>query len=183
MRNLPFFLFNGLRLLPTLSALYLNRNDSRINCQQAATMAILSGWPRMLEKENSTHGGITLLDQGPVYKLAEFLRFGPSDFRATASEWWEHTCSHWAHVLDMVIALDTADTILMSRARARSKGHGIETHSDEWAAQFLARSRAAQQEVLDSMGTLKVVSLDTSRSSLDETVQFILSILDQQKKS
>jgi hypothetical protein len=68
--------------------------------------------------------------------LAELLRHGLSNLPDIASKWWEHVCSDWANLLDMVICLDAPDAILLQRNRTREKSHGIKKNDDQWAANF-----------------------------------------------
>jgi adenylate kinase family enzyme len=179
-RNLPFFLQNALVLLPTLLALYCNRNEGLVSSEQVVWMMILNGWHRQLKK--AARQETIILDQGPIYFLAELLRFGPPRFRQIASRWWESVCQEWAKVLDGVVCLDTPDQTLMERIRARKKNHGVKAHSDQWAMQFLAQYRQAQGDVLQCMagktGSLKLLNIDTSQTSLDETIETIFAWLD-----
>jgi hypothetical protein len=153
---------------------------------EMASMAILKGWPHQLKTASRANQGIMILDQGPVYMLSELLKYSSPDFRTAASKWWQRVCNDWANVLDMVICLDTADVILTERVRARETRHQIKGNSDQWAEQFLARSRESQSYVLKSMtdkcGTVKVIQIDTSHVSLRETVQRIFTLLDEDKK-
>lgn len=179
LRNFPSFFWNTILLLPIYFA-FRDNNHGSLTRQQFAIMANMEGWARRL-REDSGDSKIVILDQGPVYMLAELLRFGPENFRQVASKWWEHICGEWADVLDIVICLDMADEILMERIRARDKPHGIKLHSDPWAVQFLARYREAQSEVLNSMSSNvkgpSVIGIDPSREPLEELVEKILLYL------
>ena len=84
-------------------------------------MVILNGWSRQLNAPRLKDTSVLILDQGPVYMLAELLRHGPPNFRNSASKWWERVCADWANVLDMVICLDTQDATLLQRIRSRKR--------------------------------------------------------------
>lgn len=174
-----FFILNGLQMSPYLFNLpwHKGRNLTR---REFALLSILNGWPDVLQKELKNNKTI-ILDQGPVYMLAELLRSGPHNFRHIAARWWEQTCMEWANVLDLVICIDTSDAILIERVRVRNKHHRIKNHSDEWASQCLAQHRDAQREVLNSMANQerfpKVIQMDTSQVPLNETVEKILPYL------
>ena len=180
-KNLLFFLWNALTLIPTYFALYRHRQDGFLSSEQLMLMLILNGWHRRLGRM-SAQQQVVLLDQGPVYLLAELLRFGPPGFRENATIWWDRVCHDWADVLDGIICLDTSDHILMERIRARAKGHGVKDHSDQWALQFLAKYRQAQGDVLQCLAgrgsNLRVISINTSQASLNETVETILAWLN-----
>lgn len=179
-KNLPFFVWNTLLLLPTFVTISLTKKDGAITSRQMANMAILNGWHRQFTK-NLADQDVVILDQGPVYKLAELLIFGPENFRSVAFTWWDRVCKDWADVLDVVICLDTSDSILMERIRARDKNHGIKENTDQWAVQFLAQYRQAQHEVLNSLTNKdqgpKLIRIDTSQKSLNEVVEDIFALL------
>jgi deoxyadenosine/deoxycytidine kinase len=172
---------NALLLIPTLFSLYRDQSGRTVSFQQIVSMIILSGWHRQLKAGSAKHE-IVILDQGPIYLLAELLRFGPPNFRQVASKWWETTCGEWVNLLDTIVCLDTSDTILMERIRARGKGHGIKEHSDRWAVQFLAQYRNAQREVFRSLSDRqnhpKIIIIDSSTVSLSKTVETVLSLLN-----
>ena len=179
-KKIPFFVWNALLLLPTFITFFLTKTDRAISSSQMASMAILNGWDKQFTR-NLAEQKIVVFDQGPVYKLAELLIFGPENFRSIAFTWWDRVCKNWADVLDVVICLDTLDSILMERIRARDKNHGIKENTDQWAVQFLAQYRQAQHEVLNSLTNKdrgpKLIRIDTSQKSLNEVVEDIFALL------
>ena len=185
-RNLPFFLWNFILLSPVVLAIYRDKKQRGLSVPLIVRLAILNGWSIPLNRIQLPGTEVLILDQGPVYMLAELLRHGPADFRSTAPKWWARVCKDWADRLDMIICVDGPDAILMQRNRTREKNHGIKQNADDWARQFLAESRAAQREVLKSMaakqGKVKLVEIDTSQFPLDELVQRIICLLQQEKK-
>lgn len=185
LRNFPFFLWNSILLVPVFFVLYRNQEHS-FTFELVVKMAILNGWSRRLQNNQRNEVSVLILDQGPVYMLAELLRHGPPNFRNLVPEWWQRVSREWANVLDVVICLDSPDVVLLQRNRTREKNHGIKQNPDEWAAQFLACSRQAQSEVITSMiekqGMMKVRQIDTSQS-LKETVQKISDLLEKEKTS
>ncbi len=181
-KNLPFFLWSGSLSLSAFLALHQAKYKSCLTAEQVAIMALLRGWPRRLHTASLKNQNIILIDQGPIYMLAELLRYGPAGFQNTISNWWECVCTDWANVLNMVICLDTSDEVLMERVRTRDIRHGIKSHSDQWAEQFLAQSRAAQSNVLKAITekhrNMKVLQIDTSHVLLHETVERIRTTLE-----
>jgi thymidylate kinase len=186
LQNLPFFLWNFTLLLPVLFALYLDQKQKSFTIPFLARLAILNGWSVKLNALRRSDISVLILDQGPVYLLAELLRHGPPNFRGTVPAWWDRVCKAWANTLDIVICLDSPDAILLQRNRTREKNHGIKQNADDWATPFLAESRKAQSEVLKSMVVkpekVKFLEIDTSQSSLRELVQKITCLLDEEKK-
>ena len=76
----PFFISNGVKLIPSLLRLY--RSDSRhLTRREFAWMSILVGWSSLLRKEARDGNKVIILDQGPVYLLTEMRLFGPEYLR------------------------------------------------------------------------------------------------------
>ena len=129
----------------------------------------------MLRRQASNNSTIALLDQGPVFMLAWLYRLGLENLKGQSTrKWWNSAYKRWADTLDMVIWLDASDVTLVERVRARERSHGIKEKSDPEAFEFLARWRAAYEQVLaaltvDDRGP-KVFHIDTAQHSLDEVV-------------
>ncbi len=181
-KKLEGIFWNTLKFLPTIRSFYFHSKTRPLTLQEIAHMAILQEWHQEL-KASSGGPKIILLDQGPVYILAELIRFGPPQFRQIACKWWDEQCEKWANLLDLVICIDTADEVLIERIRTRSKTHGIKQNSDEWAHQFLAQYRNAQGEALKSMKEQKkaplIVEIDTPQIPLNETIEKIFPYLEK----
>jgi broad-specificity NMP kinase len=185
-RNMPFLLWNTVLLLPVFFAIFRAKEQQFLSLPLIIRLAVLNGWSKKLNTLDETHTSVLILDQGPVYMLAELLRHGPSKFRCFVPRWWEQVCRNWSNAIDLIICLDTPDDILMQRIRNRAKKHGIKQNADEWATQFLAESRAAQNEVLTSMtqepGSVSVIRIDTSQFSVNESIQRISDLISQKRK-
>jgi hypothetical protein len=176
-RSVPFFAWNLLLLLPSLTKFYRHRTDRFLTMREMAYLAIIRGWLPVLRRQS----GIVVLDQGPIYMLSEMLREGPQVLMSqTAQNWWHVTCKMWAGGMDGVIYLDASDATLVERALSREQEHGIKAHDGAWTTRFLAKSRRTLDQVLSSMKMtkpdLKIIYLDTSMTSLDETVNSIISL-------
>ena len=177
-KNFPIYVWNAILLLPIFINFLLTKAGRSISLRHIAVMVILNGWKKQLTR-NPDEDKILILDQGPVYELAELLRFGPENFRHLVSNWWDHICTDWASALDMIICLDTSDSLLIERVHARDKKHGIKENSDQWAVQVLAEHRQAQLEVLNSLTNKgqgpKVLQVDTSQKPLNQTIEDIFA--------
>ena len=185
-QNFLFFLWNAALLLPVYFAIYRAKEQQFLSFPLIIRLAVLNGWFKKLDTRDGTGPAVLILDQGPVYMLAELLRHGPSKFRCFVPRWWQQVCRNWADVLDLIMCLDTPDDVLVERIRSRTKKHGIKQNPDDWAVQFLAESRAAQTEVLTSLtrspGRVSIVQMDTSQYSVEESVQKILNLICEKKK-
>jgi deoxyadenosine/deoxycytidine kinase len=180
MKDLPFFLWNTILLVPIFFTIYRNKKQGSFARRQIVNMAILNGWHQRLQRMDSKDRKVIILDQGPAHILSDLLRFGPKNLRSMIPRWWNDTCQVWAHTLDIVICLDAPDQVLLNRIRSRAKNHGCKNETDDKAIEFLRICRATQEETLSSMHNNSsgpdVVCLDTSQISLDGATNKILSL-------
>jgi thymidylate kinase len=179
--HVPFFARNILGLMPTFFHMYRNINGRWLTREEMAWMVILRGWHQMLGKQRSTNDTVVVLDQGPVFLLACLYGFGPERLKSqSAKKWWDGMYKQWANSLDMVIWLDTLDTTLVERIRARYKWHGNKKRSDPEAFEFLARWRAAYAQVLSALTAEatgpKLLRFDTAQKCPDEIVNRVLAV-------
>lgn len=169
----PFFIWNGFRISPALLGLP-KHNSRKLTQRELAWLSILRGWPDIL-KRNLKNNQITILDQGPVYLLAETSEFGPDYLKEQKADvFWKSLYSHWADTLDMIVWLDAPDTQLMNRIRNRDKGHIVKNESDETTFEFLTRYRKAYERTISKLSAnhsdLKILRFDTSKKSAKEIV-------------
>jgi energy-coupling factor transporter ATP-binding protein EcfA2 len=174
----PFFISNGLRSIPSLLPLY--RPDSRqLTRREFAWMIILNGWSAILRKESNDCNKVILLDQGPVYLLAEMRLFGPEYLRQKAAEGlWQSLYSGWADTLQMVVWLDAAEDVLLDRIRNRRQEHVVKTQPATVVYEFLNRYRTEYELILSVFSNkkagLKIFRFDTGRQQLEDIVNQIL---------
>lgn len=176
----PFFVRQILLLMPTFLRLYKNKRNGRcFNQQEMAWMALLNGWHHILRRKGEKNGKVIVLDQGPVFMLAQLHVFGSESLRNRSLEkWWESVFSQWATALNMVVWLDASDTCLLERIRTRSQGHLVKDKSEIEVFKFLANYRVAYKQVIsilmDNHSSPKVLRFDTTRENLDEIVNRLL---------
>src|SRR5688500_18651010 len=102
--------------------LYQRKSNRQPTWTELKDIAYLKGWPDLLRRRSSNTGKVILLDQGPVFRMATLHEFGPESLRSEASKtWWLHLYEQWASTLDILIWLDTSDSILMERINTRTK--------------------------------------------------------------
>jgi adenylate kinase family enzyme len=175
----PFFIGNGLSLAPTL--MRLSQPGSRqLTRREFAWLTILKGWPSLLSKEVSHTSQTIILDQGPVYLLAEMLEFGPDYLKSQAAEkFWLNIFYRWAATLDLVIWLDTADDHLVGRIRNRDQEHIMKDEPTAAVSEFLVHYRKMFDRVLSSLTTngksIRVLHFDTGKQTPDEIVNQLLA--------
>jgi len=175
----PFFIQHGLQLVPDLFRLS-RRNSRKLSRREFAWMSILKGWPFILQRDLIKSPQVIVLDQGPVYLLAEMREFGPEYLREQdAEKLWQKLYTRWATTLGMIVWLDAADIYLLERIRTRNKGHVVKNESAPIVYDFLARYRRAYDYVLSrleaNMGGPRVLRFDTSGQRSGEIVDRLLA--------
>ena len=175
----PFFISNGLQLLPRLLCLY--RRDSRgLTRREFAWMTILYGWSALLRRQSKHGNKVTILDQGPVYLLAEMRLFGPEYLRKEAAEkLWQDLYERWSATLYMVVYLNACDNVLLDRIRNRRQEHIVKTEPARVVYEFLDRYRTEYEFILSTLAAKKagpkVLHFDTGRQQPQDIVKQFLS--------
>jgi shikimate kinase len=165
-------------LLPTF--LRRHRSDRWFNRAELRAMAYLAGWPEVLGRD-APEPRVTLLDHGPVFRLAVLREFGPALTRSGAFErHWSLELERWGALLDRVVWLDASDDVLMERIRQREQDHGVKEGSDEAVRAFLGRYRTRLEDVLGRLskaGGPTALRFDTARQSSEQIAASVLSVL------
>ena len=174
LRRLPFFLRNGLALAPAFAKLTFGRGGRCLRPEEYFGLVCLRGWHRRLLRTGPA-GGVAILDQGPVFMLAELLFFrGPQIVKLMSGARWKRTLEIWRSILGGIVWLDAADPVLAERIDTRDKGHLIKGASSDEARDFLERSRASLNQAISILRadgqSPAVTTIDTGRPSLDDVV-------------
>lgn len=166
--HLPHLLHHTLLLLPVFVS--VGGEGGWLSWKEMRSMTYVRAWPRELSRP--TGRAVTVLDHGPLFRLARLRAFGPRITRSTPFErWWERSLGIWSEILDVVVALDAPDEVLVNRIRSRDENHRMKTGSRSEAERFLARYRSTYHEILRRLeGGPRLIRLDTSRNSPDEVV-------------
>lgn len=178
--NAPFFVWYGLRLIPSLIDVTHN-GDRWLSRREFAWLTILNGWCGVLQEELKNNNDIVLLDQGPIYLLTEASEFGPEYLhkKKPAIELMKDLYSRWANVLDLVIWLDATDADLAERIRSREKGHPVKDRSMQTTLEFLSCYRKAYERTILRLSAnqpgLRILRFDTSQISVQEIADQLLS--------
>ena len=180
-KDAPFFIANGLQLTPSLLRLY--RPGSRhLNRREFAWLAILKGWSSLLRQEPHNDGKMVILDQGPVYLLAEMRLFGPDYLRQKrAEQFWQDFYRRWGETLYMVISLDAEDSILMDRIRNRQQEHVVKDQPESVVYEFLQKYRTEYESLLSNFTSLnngfKVFQYDTGNQRPNEIAEQFMQVI------
>jgi deoxyadenosine/deoxycytidine kinase len=178
MTDAPFFISNGLGLIPNLLPLY--RPGSRqLTRREFAWMSILNGWPAVLRNQLQKNNRAIVLDQGPVYLMTEVRLFGPEYLRQqTAQRFWQNLFEHWTDTLDMIVWLDTAEEVLLERIRTRQQEHVVKAQPAKVVYEFLDRYRSEYEFIFSRLiannTCLKVLRFDTGWQTPQQIVDQIL---------
>jgi thymidylate kinase len=165
MKDAPFFISNGFQLIPSLVRLY-RPNSRRLTRREFAWLAILRGWSSLLRRNRSDDGKIIILDQGPVYLLAEMRLFGPEYLRQKGAErFWQDFYHRWRATFYMIVSLDAADGILLDRIRNRQQDLIVKTQPAAVVYEYLQKYRTEYESLLSIFAShtsaLKVLRFDT----------------------
>ena len=174
----PFFFYHGLCLAPLALSLYQSPS-AWLNRREFAWLTILSGWSHRLQVEASKSDKVIVLDQGPVYLLAETSELGPNCLKSSKAEkFWQCVYRRWAATLDMVIWLDTDNSLLFERIQTRAKGHVVKNEPAQTAYKFLESYRTAYEHIFrrlkSNAGGPRIIHFDTGQDPPDEVADQLL---------
>lgn len=170
LNTIPFFTRNILSLLPIIYFTYRAKSNRQLTRSEIVWMATLNGWQRLLAQQASKNEANIVLDQGPVYLLAELMAFGPDCLKNdNVKNWWDNAFKHWASILDLIVWLDTSDYTLIERIENRDKWHIMKGHKEKDLIKFLKDYREAYENVISSLTSynprLKIIRFDTGLAS------------------
>lgn len=175
--NIPSCLRDLIRTIPTLVP--PERKGRRLTRREIKVMLALQGWRRVLQRQAAITNGVIVLDQGPVFKLANLYGFGPEWLKQdNFGPWWDHMFNQWSAVLDMVVWLDAPREVLVQRIRARRTWHAVKEKSVDEAEDFLATYQASCEHVVSRLARdnlFTILRFDTSRQLLREVVGDVMA--------
>ena len=177
-RSLPFYARHLVASLPVLAQMGLPavREGYRFRAP-IASVVVLNSWDTKLVQKTPDRCGLIILDQGPLYLLAELYGRGPIGLLGQ-TQWWDQMYRRYAQALDCVVRLDADDTLLIPRIRERAGHHRVKQMTDSEGRRFLARWRGSLNYTLarlvDHSRSLRVLSYDTSSCSPEVLVDVLL---------
>ncbi|MDP9301462.1 MAG: nucleoside monophosphate kinase [Actinomycetota bacterium] len=153
----------------------------RLSWAEFKLMVYVTRWRSVFRRETRHDGGITVLDQGPIYALVRLKAEGKPFTTTRAFErWWDDMLALWARELDVIVWLDAPDEVLRDRINGRPQQHRQKgRHADE-AQRFLSRYRLAFEgalSTLESLGTPEVLRYDTGRTTTAQLASTIQPLL------
>lgn len=177
----PFYILNGVRLVSSL--VRLPKSNSRpLTRRELAWMSILYGWSALLRKQSQGNNKAIILDQGPIYLLAEMRLFGPEYLRQSSAEsLWQDFYKRWQATLDMVVMLDAANDVLLERIRDREQDLIVKDQPAPVVYDYLNRYRTQYAFLLSTLAAkntnLKILRCDAGLMRPEEILNRFLSEL------
>jgi deoxyadenosine/deoxycytidine kinase len=179
-RQVPFFISNTIFLLPTF--LHQYRHSRWFNWRETRSMAYLKAELQVLEQQASNNGTVTILDHGPIYRLAFLRALGPEITKSQIyTSWWASLLNQWLANIDIVIWLDAPNTVLLERIRARNTQHTIKEKCEQEAYKYLSHYRTFLEQIIAESVTDRWITLlrfNTNQESVEHMVDKILSTFD-----
>jgi len=179
-RKIPFFISNTFSLLPTYLRQY--RHSRWFNWRETRSMVYLKAGLHVLGQQASNNDMVTILDHGPIYRLAFLRGLGPEITTSQLyTRWWASLLNQWTATLDIVIWLDAPNVILLERIRARDRWHTIKEKCEQEAYEFLTHYRTfLEQTIAESVidRQLTLLRFDTNQESVEQIADKILATFD-----
>ncbi len=179
-QNMPFSIHHLLRSLPPL--VLHARNGRPITRREIKGMLSLEGWHRVLRRQAARNHAAIILDQGPIFKLANLHGFGPEWLKCRSfANWWDRMFTQWAAALTTVVWLDAPRDILVQRILSRSSWHAVKEQSASEAVNFLSTYQMSCEHVVSSLlanSPIQVLRFDTSHQSPGQIASDVLAALE-----
>lgn len=143
----------------------------------------LRTFPRAIARAAAEGPGLILLDEGPIFslgRLSVFQRANQGGGRL--ARYWHAEVNRWANLLDGVIWIDAADSVLAERIRTRRKEHRIKSGTDTEVTGFLNRYRVAYREIMGALaasGSVRVVEIDTASVTTAQQAERVMDEFEQ----
>jgi len=182
-KKIPYFISNTYLLFPTYLRHY--RRSKWFTWRETRSMVYLRTGLDVFGEETTNNGRVTVLDHGPIYRLAFLREFGPEITKSQIYiNWWTELLNKWVDTLDFLILLDAPNDILLKRIRDRDRKHDVKDVHDKDAYEFLNRYRSSfEQTIAESRDDrqLQIIRFDTNILSLDQIVKKLLVVFSQPK--
>ena len=178
--SIPVLIRDTITFSPTFLRHY--RHSRWFAWGETRSMVYVRGWHQVLKHYVRGNDSVTVLDQGPIYRLALLREFGPEFTNSDVyNNWWNSMPNQWAATLHLVIWLDAPDAVLFQRLNSRTEEHRIKGQPEQDAYRFFGRYRTSYQQVIERMKASdgpRLLSVDTHQTPVDEIVDRVLGALD-----
>ena len=145
-------------------------------------MVYLKAGLHRFKHQTAINNIITILDHGPIYRLAFLRELGPEITLSTLfKSWWTNVLKQWEDTLDLIIWLDAPNEILFNRIRQRDKSHTIKDKGKQEGIEFLTHYRTFMQKTINELSEDRKTTLirfDTSQISLEQIGNQVFDTFD-----
>ena len=179
-----FLIKDYLALLPTYLRRY--RHSRWFNWQESRSMVYLRAWHGAIQRKAPSGDSVTVLDHGPMYRLASLRTWGPDIVKSeNFRKRWNRDFELWASTLDLVVWLDAPNDLLVNRIRHRDQSHECKNLSDRQACDYLDTYRNTYRAMIGellSRGRPEVLQFETQQRSTNEIANTILATLNRKQE-
>jgi hypothetical protein len=182
LRQLPFFVTNLVRLMPTLTAAMLGNGAGSVTKKDIVLMVILSGWSKGLKHAVSSNTKVIILEEGAICLLAKLYGFGSDTIQNQSfNSWWNKTYRDWANTLDLIVVLNAPTPTLIQRIRAREEQFEFHGMSDRDASCYLDKIQKTQESMIAALKATptnpQILSFDTIEMQTHQIARAIGSFI------
>lgn len=151
------------------------------------SLAYLSGWLQVLGHRTASYDTVTVLDHGPIFRLALLREFGPEMTKSRLyDEWWNRMLALWANTLSLVIWLDASDSVLLKRIHNRNQAHRVKGKSEHEVYEFLARYRSTYRDIIGKLTGHHgpaLLGFDTEKQTLEQIAGEVLAAIEVKRNT
>jgi len=178
--SIPILIRDTMAFSPTFLRSY--RHSRWFTWRETRSMVYLRGWHQVLKHYVPGNDSVTVLDQGPIFRLALLREFGPEFTNSDVyTRWWNDMLNQWAATLHLVIWLDAPDAVLLQRLNSRTELHRVKGQPKQDAYQFFGRYRTSYQQVIERMEAIhdpRLLRVNTHHTPVDRIVDRVLGVLE-----
>jgi len=157
------------RLLPIIAS---DRRSPRMSWPEFKLMVYVTQWRSVLRRAMHRRGGVTVLDQGPIYALVRLKAEGkPFTTTPAFDAWWEDMFRLWVGELSAIVWLDASDDVLWRRINGRTQLHKTKGEGAAEGHRFIETYRRSFDAMLgriETLGAPEVLRFDTEELTADE---------------
>ncbi len=182
---IPFFISKVFYWLPIFLSRY---SHSRwFTWGELRALTYLSGWLQALERRTAIDDAVTVLDHGPIFRLALLREFGPEMIKSGLDDkWWNRVFAQWAKTLSLVIWLDASDSALLKRIHNRNQTHRVKGKPEHDVYEFLARYRSAYRDIIGKLAAHHgpaLLCFDTEKQSPEQIAGEVLAAIEAKRNT
>ncbi len=150
-------------------------------------LTYLTGWLQVLGRRTAIDDAVTVLDHGPIFRLALLREFGPAMTKSRLDDqWWNRMLAQLAGTLGLVIWLDASDGVLLKRIHNRNQSHRVKGKPEHEIYEFLARYRSTYQDIIGKLAGHHgpaLLGFDTEKQSPEQIASEVLAALEVKRNT